>query len=106
MSTRLVRNFIDQQKTRVLNVSRYARDCASENSSLSAQNDVSTGETLTNVGIAYLRFTGNNADKTLAEIICGIALILGNIRQANPIGKIGDHQREVEALITQYKTAT
>lgn len=106
MSTRLVRNFIDQQKTRVLDVSRYARDCASENASLSAQNDVSTEEALTNVGIAYLRFTGNNADKTLAEIICGIALMLGNIRQANPIGKIGDHQREVEALITQYKTAT
>jgi hypothetical protein len=53
MSTRLVRNFIDQQKTRVLDVSRYARDCASENASLSAQNDVSTEEALTEVGAFY-----------------------------------------------------
>jgi hypothetical protein len=90
---------------RVLNVSRYVGVHASNNPSASAQTEVSTEEALTNVGIAYLRFTGNNADKALAEIICGIALMLGNIGQANPIGKIGDHQREVEALITQYKSA-
>jgi len=106
MSIRLVQNFIDQQKSRVLNVSRYVGDCTNKNTSASAQSDVSTEEALTNVGIAYLRFTGNNADRALSEIICGIALMLGNISQANPIGKIGDHQREVEALITKYKTAT
>lgn len=105
MTTRLVHNFIDQQKSRVLNVSRYIGDHACKNPTASAQTEMNTEEALTNVGIAYLRFTGNNADKALAEIICGIALMLGNIGQANPIGKIGDHQREVEALITQYKSA-
>lgn len=106
MSKRLVHNFIDQQKSRVLNVSRYVGEYTSNNLSASAQTEVSTEEALTNVGIAYLRFTGNNADKSLAEIICGIALMLGNISQTNPIGKIGDHQKEVEALVTQYKSAT
>jgi len=106
MSTRLVHNFIDEQRSRVLNASRYVGDCTGTSASTSVQTEVSTEEALTNVGIAYLRFTGNNADKALAEIICGIALMLGNISEANPIGKIGDHQREIEALITQYKTAT
>ena len=68
--------------------------------------DISIQEALTSVGIAYLRFTGNNADKALAEIICGIMTLLGSVSPASPIGKTGDNQKEVESLILQYQSAT
>jgi SpoVK/Ycf46/Vps4 family AAA+-type ATPase len=61
---------------------------------------------LSNIGITYLRFTGNNADRLLAEIISGIAIAIGGISEENPIGKTRDDQLAVESLITQYKSAS
>jgi SpoVK/Ycf46/Vps4 family AAA+-type ATPase len=67
---------------------------------------ISPQEALTNIGITYLRFTGNNADRVLAEIICGIAVAIGGISHENPIGKSLDGQRAIESLVTQYKSAS
>jgi hypothetical protein len=106
MTLRLVNNFIEQQRIRIDAVSKYMGDLATTTTKSAKYTDMSAQEALTNVGIAYLRFTGNTADKALSEIICGIALLLGNINKSNPIGKTGDHQKEVEMLVIEYKSAT
>ena len=106
MSTRLVKNFIEQQRTRVETVSQYASDSIAADGYLSAEIKVSPQEALTNIGIAYLRFTGNTADRALAEIICGIAVLLGRISEANPIGKTNDNQKAIEVLIHEYRSAS
>ena len=92
MSTRLVNNFIEQQRTRVETVSKYACDLIAADGNLSTVIKVSPQEAITNIGIAYLRFTGNLADRALVEIICGIAVLLGNIGETNPIGKTNNLQ--------------
>ena len=104
--TRLVDNFIEQQKARVEAVLLNTPDLATANGNLSVDLRVSPQEALTNVGIAYLRFTGNNADRVLAEIICGIALKLGGISEVSPIGKSDDRKKEIEALICEYRSAS
>lgn len=106
MTLRLVNNFIEQQSTRVNAVSQYMDALATANNKSAESTDLSVQEALTQVGIAYLRFTGNSADKVLAEVICGIAMLLGNISPSSPIGKTGDHQKEVEVLVLEYKSAT
>ncbi len=106
MSKRLVNNFIKQQKKRINTASQYMGVLVQTSCESLASIDISVQEALTSVGIAYLRFTGNNADKALAEIICGIMILLGNVSSGNPIGKTGDNQKEVEALIMQHQSAT
>lgn len=106
MSTRLVNNFIDQQKGRVEAVAQCASDFATTDGNLTAILKTSPQEALTNIGIAYLRFTGNVADSALVEIVCGIAVLLGDINQTNPIGKTSSNQKAVEVLICEYKSAS
>lgn len=106
MSTRLVNNFIKQQGARVDAVAMRASDLVASDDSLSVALKISPQEALSNIGIAYLRFTGNVADKALVEVICGIAVLLGSIGETNPIGKTNNNQKAVEVLIREYKTAT
>lgn len=106
MSTRLVNNFIEQQRKRVETVSKYACDLIAADGNLSTVNKISPQEALTNIGIAYLRFTGNVADRALVEIICGIAVLLGSIGETNPIGKTNDNQKAVQVLIYEYRSAS
>jgi len=106
MSSRLVENFIDQQKCHFDLVSRYTGENNTADDSSIQCEEISPQEALSNIGITYLRFTGNNADRVLAEIICGIAVALGGISRENPIGKSQDGQRAVESLITQYQSAS
>jgi len=106
MSIRLVENFVNQQKCQFDLVTRYLSDSISTDGSSVRCEEISPQEALSNIGITYLRFTGNNADKLLAEIISGIAVAIGGISQENPIGNTQDGQRAVESLITQYKSAS
>jgi hypothetical protein len=106
MSSRLVENFVNQRRCHFDLVIRYSSDNTNADSSSIRREEISPQEALSNIGIAYLRFTGNNADRVLAEIICGIAVAIGGIGQENPIGKTRDGQRAVESLITQYKSAS
>jgi len=87
-------------------VTRYTSDSIGTDGSSVRSEQISPQEALSNIGITYLRFTGNNADKLLAEIISGIAFAIGGISQENPIGKAHNGQRAVESLITQYKSAS
>lgn len=106
MSSRLVENFVNQQRCQFDLVTRYTSDSISTDGSSVRCEQISPQEALSNIGITYLRFTGNNADRLLAEIISGIAVAIGGISQENPIGKTRDGQRAVESLITQYKSAS
>lgn len=106
MSSRLVENFVNQQRCQFDLVTRYTSDSISTDGSSLRCEQISPQEALSNIGITYLRFTGNNADRLLAEIISGIAVAIGGISQENPIGKTRDGQRAVESLITQYKSAS
>jgi len=106
MSMRLVNNFIEQQKARIDTVSLHSSDLTEDDTQISKVNGMTPQEALTNIGIAYLRFTGNSADAALSEIICGIAIMLGGISNTNPIGKTNNNQQAVEILITQYTSAT
>jgi len=106
MSSRLVENFFNQQRCQFDLVTRYTSDSIGTDGSSVSGEQISPQEALSNIGITYLRFTGNNADRKLAEIVCGIAVAIGGIGQENPIGKTHDGQRAVESLITQYKSAS
>jgi SpoVK/Ycf46/Vps4 family AAA+-type ATPase len=106
MTNRLVNNFIEQQKARIDTVSYHSNDLTEEDAQISKVKGMRPQEALTNIGIAYLRSTGNSADGALSEIICGIAIMLGGISNTNPIGKTNNNQQAVETLITQYKSAT
>jgi len=106
MTNRLVNNFIEQQKARIDTVSFHSNDLTEEDAQISKVKGMRPQEALTNIGIAYLRSTGNSADGALSEIICGIAIMLGGISNTNPIGKTNNNQQAVETLITQYKSAT
>lgn len=106
MSSRLIENFVNQRRCDFDLVVRYSSDNTNSVGSSTKREEISPQEALSNIGIAYLRFTGNNADRVLAEIICGIAVAIGGIGQENPIGKTRDGQRAVESLITQYKSAS
>jgi len=106
MSTRLVKNFIEQQRARLEAVCLNASELVTADGKLTAVLKVSPQEALTYIGIAYLRFTGNVADRTLVDIICGIAIVLGGIGQTNPIGKTNDNQKAIQALICEYKSAS
>ena len=106
MSSRLVENFVNQRRCQFDLVSRYSGENTTADGSSIKCEEISPQEALSNIGITYLRFTGNNADRVLAEIICGIAVAIGGIGQENPIGKTRDGQRAVESLITQYHSAS
>ena len=106
MSSRLVENFVNQQRCQFDLVTRYTSDSISTDGSSVRCEQISPQEALSNIGITYLRFTGNNADRLLADIISGIAVAIGGISQENPIGKTRDGQRAVESLITEYKSAS
>jgi hypothetical protein len=106
MSSRLVENFVNQRRCQFDLVSRYSGENTTADGSSIKREEISPQEALSNIGITYLRFTGNNADRVLAEIICGIAVAIGGIGQENPIGKTRDGQRAVESLITQYHSAS
>ena len=106
MSTRLVNNFIEQQKERIDIVSIHLSDPKEIDGKFLMVKGINPQEALTNVGIAYLRSTGNSADGGLSEIICGIATMLGAISNSNPIGKTNNNQQAVETLVTQYRSAT
>lgn len=106
MSSRLVENFVNQQRCQFDLVTRYISESITTDGSSVRCEQISPQEALSNIGITYLRFTGNNADRLLAEIISGIAVAIGGISEENPIGKTRDDQRAVESLITQYKSAS
>jgi len=106
MSSRLVENFVNQQRCKFDLVTRYTSDSISTDGTSVRCEQISPQEALSNIGITYLRFTGNNADRLLSEIISGIAIAIGGISQENPIGKTQDEQRAVESLISQYKSAS
>ena len=106
MSSRLVENFINQRKCHFELVTRYTSDNTNAEGVPIKSEEISPQDALSNIGITYLRFTGNTADRVLAEIICGIAVAIGGIGQQNPVGKTLDGQRAVESLITQYKSAS
>jgi len=106
MSSRLVENFVNQQRCKFDLVTRYTSDSISTDGTSVRCEQISPQEALSNIGITYLRFTGNNADRLLSEIISGIAIAIGGISQENPIGKTQDEQRAIESLITQYKSAS
>lgn len=102
---RLVDSYLNQNKLLIKSASRYAKNIDQTHGDKSARVSLNTEEALTNVGIAYLRFTGNNADRVLAEIICGIAILLGDLDSNNPIGRVSNQQKAIESLIVQYKSA-
>lgn len=106
MSSRLVQNFVNQRSCQFDLVSQYIGDSTTADGSSIECVEISPQEALSNIGVTYLRFTGNNADRVLVEIICGIALAIGGISQENPLGKTQDGQRAVESLITQYNSAS
>ena len=106
MSSRLVENFVNQRRCQFDLIARYSSDVTNADGSSIQREVITPQEALTNIGITYLRFTGNNADRVLAEIICGIAVEIGGISHENPIGKTLDGQRAVESLITEYKSAS
>ena len=106
MSNRLVENFVNQRRCQFDLIARYSSDVTNADGSSIQREVITPQEALTNIGITYLRFTGNNADRVLAEIICGIAVEIGGISHENPIGKTLDGQRAVESLITEYKSAS
>ena len=106
MSSRLVENFVNQRRCQFDLIARYSSDNTNADESSIKREVISPQEALTNIGITYLRFTGNNADRVLAEIICGIAVAIGGISHENPIGKTLDGQRAVESLVAQYKSAS
>ena len=69
MSNRLVENFVNQRRCQFDLIARYSSDVTNADGSSIQREVITPQEALTNIGITYLRFTGNSPDRVLAEII-------------------------------------
>ena len=104
--SRIVNNFIESNGADIINSSRKFEELLIQESGINDEKYVSLQTTFTDLGIAYLRFTGNKVDSNLANHIYLIAQNLGKIPTNSPIGKIFEKENAIDLLIKEYKNSS
>ena len=104
--SRIVNSFIDSNGADIIIVSRKFEELMNEITGDTVNNQIGLQTALTNVGIAYLRFTGNKVEINLANHIYLIAENLGNIPINSPIGSVFEKDNAIDLLVKEYKSST
>tara|TARA_B100000214_G_scaffold206914_1_gene150065 strand:+ start:3572 stop:4594 length:1023 start_codon:yes stop_codon:yes gene_type:complete len=104
--SRIVNNFIENNGADIINSSRKFDEFLIQAPGINNEKHISLQTTFTDLGIAYLRFTGNKVESNLANHIYLIAENLGKIPTNSPIGRIFEKDNAIDLLIKEYKSSS